>query len=150
MPTAFDVVYTSATTGCTDTLPKGLTVNPAAVAVFGTNPLTFNSFTATITPANPGPPPVPASVAPSSPQTIQLINNGTAPLDIQSVTTSGPGCGNFVFGPAIPPVVTLGQCEAIPVTVTFLGQTAPGTQTCTLTVTTSAGTKNFLLVGTSQ
>jgi len=152
-PTAFDVIYTSATTGCTDTLTKGLTVNPAAAPVVTTNPLVFQNFTATITPAMAPAPPFPGtSVAPSSPQTIQVINTGTAPLQITGIATAGPGCGNFVFGPAIPPAaaVTLNQCESLPVSVTFKGQTTPTTETCTLTITTNAGTKNFLLVGTSQ
>jgi hypothetical protein len=151
IPTAFDVTYTSATTGCTDTSPKGLTVSPAQVPVLFTNPLTFTNFTAGITPATVGPPPTPATVAPSSPQNLFLVNNGTSPLDIQSVTKGAqPGCADFQVGPAIPPVITLNQCESIPITVVFTGQTTPGTETCTLTVTTSAGTRNFLLVGTSQ
>ena len=150
-PTAFDVVYTSATTGCTDTAPKGITVNPAAVPILFANPPTFNSFTATITPGNPAAmPPTVTTVTPSTTQTIQLVNNGTAPLDIQSITQVGAGCPDFPTGPAVPPVITLQQCESLPVSVTFTGQTMPGTETCTLTVTTNAGTKTFLLVGTSR
>jgi hypothetical protein len=152
-PTAFDVTYTSATTGCTDTSPKGLTVNPAVAPVVFTNPLVFTNFTAVITPAMAPAPPFPGtSVAPSPPQTVQIINTGTAPLLITGIATSGPGCGNFVFGPAIPPAaaVTLNQCESLPVSVTYTGQTTPTVETCTLTITTNAGTKNFLLVGSSQ
>jgi hypothetical protein len=150
IPTAFDVVYTSATTGCTDTAPKGITISPAASPVLFANPATFQPFTATITPATVGPPPTPATVTPGPTQTIQLVNNGTAPLNIQSITQVGAGCANFASGPMVPPVVTLQQCESLPVSVTYVGQTAPGTQTCTLTVTSNAGTKTFLLVGTSR
>lgn len=149
-PTSFDVVYTSSTTTCTATLSKGITINPAAAPVLFLNPNVFQSFTATITKATIGPPPTPASVAPSSPQTIQIVNNGTTALTVNSVSTAGAGCANFVFGPAVPPTVTLNECESLPVSVTYLGQTTPGTQTCTLTITTTAGTKNLLLVGTSQ
>jgi hypothetical protein len=149
IPTAFDVVYTSATTGCSDTAPRGITITPAAVPVFFANPATFQPFTATITPATIMPP-APATVTPSPTQVIQLVNNGTAPLDIQSITQVGAGCVNFVSGPMVPPVVTLNQCESLPVSVTYVGQTTAGTQTCTLTVTSNAGTKTFLLVGTSR
>ena len=156
-PTAFDVTYTSATTGCTDTSPKGLTVNPAAVPVFNTNPIAFNTFTATFNPGNPAAiPPVPPSETPSAPQTMQIINNGTAPLTVTGIATNPaqPGCANFVFGPAIPPAmaVTLNECEALPVTVTYKGPTPPATATdvCTLTITTNAGTKQFTLIGSSQ
>jgi hypothetical protein len=150
-PTAFDVVYTSATTGCTDTAPKGITINPPATPVLFTNPATFQPFTASITPANPAAvPPTPATVTPGPPQIIQLVNNGTAPLDIQAITQSGAGCSQFVSGPAVPPVVTLNQCESLPVNVIFLGSTTPGTVTCTLSIQTNAGTRTFLLVGTSR
>src|SRR5204862_1638588 len=149
--TQFDVTYTSATTGCSDTAPKGLTVNPAAVPVLFTNPLTFGPFQATITPATVGPPPTPATVAPSSPQTMALVNNGNAPLDIQSVTVPATvACSHFIVGPPVPPIVTLNTCESLPITVQYNGTTTAGTETCTLTVTTNAGTKNFLLVGTSR
>jgi len=148
--TQFDVTYTSATTGCSDTAPKGLTVTPPAVPVLFTNPLTFGPFAATITPASAGPPPTPATVSPSSPQTLSLVNNGTAPLTINSVTTAGAGCVNFLVGPAVPPTVTLNECEFLPITVTYTGSTTPITETCTLTVNSTGGTKNFLLVGTSK
>ena len=151
-PTAFDVVYTSATTGCTDTSPKGITITPPAVPVLFANPATFQPFTATITP-NPVPPAFPGiAVTPSATQTIQLVNNGTAPLDIQSITQVGAGCANFASGPAVPPVITLNQCESLPVSVTYTGNPAftPSTETCTLTITTNAGVKTFLLVGSSR
>jgi len=149
--TQFDVTYTSATTGCSDTAPKGLTIQPAAVPVLFSNPLTFSPFAATITPATVGPPPTPATVSPSSPQTMALVNNGTAPLDIQSITVPATvPCSHFIVGPAVPPIVTLNTCESLPITVTYTGQTTAITETCTLTVTTNAGTRNFLLVGTSK
>ncbi|MDQ6800167.1 MAG: IPT/TIG domain-containing protein [Acidobacteriota bacterium] len=151
IPTAFDVVYTSATTGCTDTAPKGITINPAAVPVVFANPATFQPFTATITPTPAPAPPFPGtSVTPSATQTIQLVNNGTAPLDIQSITQVGAGCPRFASGPAVPPVVTLNQCESLPISVTYTGQLTPTTETCTLTVQTNAGTKTFLLVGSAR
>ncbi len=154
IPTAFDVTYTSATTGCSDTAPRSLIVNPASVPVLFTNPATFQTFTATFTPANPAAvPPTLASETPSSPQTVQIVNNGTAPLIVNSITKAATvPCGDFVVGPAVPPAITLNQCESLPVTVTFTGPTPPAktTETCTLTVSTNAGNRTFLLVGTSQ
>src|SRR5438132_2777502 len=152
--TSFDVQYTSATTGCTDTATKGITITPAPVPVLFTNPIAFQTFTATFTPGNPAAvPPTTASETPSSPQTLQIVNNGTAPLMITGIV-GGAGCGNFVIAPSIPPAnaVTLNQCESLPITVTFQGPNPPakGTDICTLTVTTNAGTKQFTLVGSSQ
>src|SRR5262249_52965766 len=40
IPTSFTVVYTSATTGCSDTANNGLIVNPAAAPVAFANPAT--------------------------------------------------------------------------------------------------------------
>jgi hypothetical protein len=153
IPTAFDVTYTSATTGCSDTAPRSLIVNPANIPVLFTNPATFQTFTATFNPGSPGPPLVPPSETPSSPQTVQIVNNGTAPLIVNSITKAAtPACADFVVGPAVPPAITLNQCESLPVTVTFTGPPVPAktTETCTLTVSTNAGNRTFLLVGTSQ
>jgi IPT/TIG domain-containing protein len=154
IPTAFDVIYTSATTGCTDTAPKGITINPASAPVIFANPATFQPFTAAITPNVAPAPPFPGTgVTPSATQTVQIVNNGTAPLDINAITSVGAGCAHFAIGPAVPPVITLNQCEALPVSVTYTGNTpanTPTTETCTLTVQTNAGNKTFLLVGTSQ
>ena len=152
LPTAFDVVYTSATTGCTDTAPKGITISPAAAPVLFANPATFQPFTAAITPATVGPPPTPAAVTPGPPQIIQLVNNGTAPLDIQSITPAGAGCAQFLAGPAVPPVVTLNQCESLPVNVTYIGSGDSRNGNLHLTIQTNASVtpKTFLLVGTSR
>ncbi len=149
-PTAFDVGYTSATTGCSDTFTKGITINPAAAPIFFANPITFQAFAATITPQA-APPLYPGTaVAASATQTVQMVNNGTAVMNITAITTAGPGCPQFVFGPAVPPAVALNECESLPVSVTYTGQLSPITETCTLTVTTNAGNKAFLLVGTSK
>jgi hypothetical protein len=150
-PTAFTVQYTSATTGCTDTANNALIVNPPASPVAFANPATYQPFTATITQAAPPAPPFPGTaVTPSATQTVQIVNTGNAPLNITNIATAGAGCGHFTFGPAVPPTITLNQCEALPVGVTYTGQTTPTTETCTLTVTTNGGNKTFLLVGTSQ
>ncbi len=150
--TAVDVVFTSATTGCTDTSPKGLIVNPPSAPLLFANPGAFQPFTASIQRAAPPAPPLPGtSVTPSASQTVQLVNNGTAPLNVTAITQSGAGCSQFaIAAPPIPPTITLNTCEALPIIVTFTGQTTPATVTCTLTVTTNAGTKTFLLIGTSQ
>jgi hypothetical protein len=154
-PTAFDVSYTSATTGCTDTLPKGITITPAAVPVLFVNPGAFQPFSATFNPGTVGPPVVPPSMTPSATQTIQVVNNGTAGLDITAITTTngaGTGCLHFaIAAPPIPPTITLQTCEALPISVKYNGTTpVPATDTCTLTITTNAGSKSFLLVGSTQ
>jgi len=151
-PTAFDVTYTSATTGCTDVSPLGLTVNPAVAPVLFLNPSVFQLFSATITPATVGPPPTPATVSPSSPQTVNIVNTGTAPLTINSVTTtdvSAGGCSHFTFSLPFTPS-TLNQCEAAPIIVRYNGQTTPATDQCRITLDTNAGIKNLNVTGTSQ
>jgi len=150
-PTAFDVVYTSATTGCTDTSPKGITVTPAVAPVFFLNPAAFQPFVATIT-KNPAPaPPFPGtSVTPSASQTINLINTGTAPLTITAMTAAGAACPRFSPLPVGALPLTLAQCEAFPIVEQYTGQLSPATETCTVTLTSNAGTKTLLLVGTSQ
>src|SRR5438445_1336569 len=86
-PTAFTVVYTSATTGCTDTANNALIVNPANAPVIFANPATFQPFQATITPnVAPNPPFPGTSVTPSGTQTVQIVNNGTAQLSITAIT----------------------------------------------------------------
>jgi hypothetical protein len=150
-PTAFDVTYESATTGCTDTATDAATILPPAAPLLRFSPITFTPFTATINPGNPAAtPPVPPSNTPSAPQTVNIVNAGSAPMDITSIThTCGP---EFVV--AFPPVFpqTLNTCEIVPITVRYMGRTPPsaGTDQCTLTITTTGGTRSFSLIGTSQ
>jgi hypothetical protein len=152
-PTAFDVTYTSLTTTCTDTLTKGLTVSPPAVAILSLSPNGFNPFSAKITPATVGPPPVPASVTNPPPQTVQIVNTGAAPLIITSVTASGAGCGN---GPGqistvLPVAQTLNTCDTAPIIASYNGTTVPSSAQCTVTINSSnAGSKVLQLVGSSQ
>ena len=169
--TAFTVTYTSATTGCTDSAPNGLNVNPVQSPVFFTQPGAFAPFSARVTTQTAGTPPVCTitGVTPSPSQTMNLVNNGpncgtpsSCPLILQSITTTpgaGSGCTNFaVAAPPIPPNINLNSCEALPISVTYNGTLpvappcppTPSTDTCTLTITTNAGTKTFLLVGTTS
>jgi hypothetical protein len=153
-PTAFDVVFTSLLTGCTTTAPSGITVNPAAAPVLFVNPPAFAPFSATITPATIGPPPVAARVTPSPSQTVNVINTGTTTLTITAITQidgTPLGCSRFsVVTPAIPPNIDLGQCEALPIIVRYNGQTVSATDTCTVRIDTNAGSRSLLLIGTSQ
>ncbi|HKB78291.1 MAG TPA: IPT/TIG domain-containing protein, partial [Thermoanaerobaculia bacterium] len=153
IPTAFDVAYTSATTGCTDTSPSGITVLPPATPLLFLNPPTFQPFTATITPNVAPAPPFPGtSVTPSATQTVNIVNNGSAPLTITGITDNGaPACARF--SPLPPPAtfpLNLNQCEAFPLIEQYFGQTTQGSETCTITISTNAGNKTLLLVGTSQ
>jgi hypothetical protein len=150
-PTAFDVEYESLTTGCIDTLTEGAVIIPPNVAILTFTPGAFTPFTATITPAQAGPPPVPPSVAPSPAQTVTIVNRGTAPLTVNSVTTdpATPGCSQFSVVPPSTPVI-LQQCDTAPIIAQFNGSTTPSTVSCNVIVNTSAGTRTLTLIGTSQ
>lgn len=158
VPTAFDVIYTNLVTGCTVTSTNGMTVEPPATPAMFLNPGAFQPFSATITPATVGPPPVAATVTPSASQTLFIVNTGAqcptsapCPLTITNISTAGAGCARFgVAAPPIPPNIDLNQCESVPIIVQYNGQAVPATETCTLTITTNAGVRNLLLVGTSQ
>ncbi len=151
-PTPFDVTYTSLATTCTDTLKNGLTVAPAAVPILTLSPGAFSPFSAVITPASVGPPPVPVSVKPSATQTVNIVNTGSAPLNVTSISASGAGCARFSIVPLIPPspTITLNQCDSQPVVVQYNGTTVAGTDQCAITINTSAGSRTLSLVGTSQ
>jgi IPT/TIG domain len=150
--TGFDVTYTSLTTGCTDTLPKGLTVSPLQVAILTLSPNGFTPFSATITPGSAGPPVVPPTVTNPAPQTVEIVDTGATPLIINSVTTSGAGCG---AGPGqisvvLPGPQTLDTCDTAPVIASYNGTTAPSNAQCTVTINTNAGVRSLQLVGSSQ
>ncbi len=150
VPTPVDVTYESVTTTCTDVLENGATlVPPAATPELFLVPAAFSPFAATITPAQAGPPPVPASVAPSAPQTVTLTNTGTAPLTVNSVTPVGAGCATFDISTPTTPA-TVNPCDPFPINVVYSGTTTPGTHQCTLTISTDAGTRTLTLSGRSQ
>ncbi|MEA2464124.1 MAG: hypothetical protein QOJ98_1871 [Acidobacteriota bacterium] len=157
LPTAFDVVYTSLTTTCTDTLQQGATIVPVPnTPVIALSPATgFGPFTAAITPGTPGDPaavppvpPTPATVAPSAGQSVAIANSGTGTLVVNSVTP-GAGCTNFTVS-APPTPANVETCDAFTVSAVYRGTTTPGTEQCTVTVSTNAGTRTLTLSGTSQ
>jgi hypothetical protein len=93
-----------------------------------------------------GPPAVSGTPAPA--QTLTVTNAGLGTLTVNSVTQSGAGCVNFaVSAPTTP--ATLNQCDPFPIQVNYT-RAAPGTDQCTLTVTTSAGTRTLTLSGQAQ
>jgi hypothetical protein len=158
-PTAFDVTYTSLTTGCSDTLSKGLTVAPPQTPILFLSPNGFAPFTATITPADlTTTPPTPASVASPPAQTVLIVDTGAAPLHITSVTQSGAGCGSgpgqiFVSAPVAPPTQTLNTCDSAPITAHYTGTTAPSSAQCTVTIISddpNRSPKVLQLSGSSQ
>lgn len=152
IPTAFDITYTDLVSDCEDTLTNGVTVAPAENdPVLVVTPATFEPFQATITPASVGPPPTVATVAPSDPQTLTIVNAGTGTLTVSSAALGAePGCAFFT--PPITPSTpaSLESCDQFPVTIVYQGTVAGGTHPCTLSVITSEGTRNFSLLGTSQ
>jgi hypothetical protein len=151
-PTLFDITYESATTGCTDTLTNGTTVEPQPVARLVLSPSAFTPFTATFVPGNPAAvPPTTDSITPSATQTLNIVNGGNAPLNVTAITVPAtPGCAAFTIS-APPTPAALNTCEIAPITVRYNGPTPParGTQTCTVTVTTDAGNRSFTLTGTT-
>ena len=147
-PTAFDVTYESASTGCADTMTNGTTIEPQAVPRASYDPSGFTPFTATIVPASAGPPAVPARTTPSATQTVNLVNTGAAPLTVTAVTDNC-AAANFTVSYRSAPY-TLEQCEAETIIARYNGTVAGGTQSCQVTVATNAGNRTFNLTGTSQ
>jgi hypothetical protein len=153
-PTAFDVTYTSATTGCSDTAAKALIVSPAGVAVLTLIPPAFAPFVGTIIP------PVPPAVTPTvtvtpSSQTVNVVNTGTAPLTISAVTQTsagGGGCAKFtITNGAIP--ATLNQCDTFPIIASYNATTTPTggvPDQCQVTIFTNVGNRTLTLIGTTQ
>lgn len=150
VPTAFNVVFTDLTTGCEDTVTGGATLAPPAnTPTLTIVPAAFGPFSAVITPASAGPPPTPATVAPSAPQTITATNTGTGTLTVNSVTPTGAGCAFFdISTPSTPSL--LQPCDPFPITAVYSGSTAPATHQCTLTISTDAGVRTVNLTGRSQ
>lgn len=149
IPTAFDVVFTSATTGCSDTLTKGLTISPPNVPIL-TIVGNFSIFTGTITPGNPAAtPPVPPTVTQPPSQTVTLVNTGPAPLIVTSITNNCNSSDFQVLTSPTPPV-TLSSCDTLAIVASYTAKTAPSTSQCTVTITTNAGTKTLTLTGVSK
>jgi hypothetical protein len=155
LPTSFDVVYTSATTTCTDTLVKGLTIVPPSGPIF-TLLGTITPFQGTITP---GAPPT-VTVSPTS-ETMTVVNTGntsnlTPPLTITGIPAGvgggGTGCARFsVLSSQLPPT-SLNQCDSLPLTIKYNAPTVPTptADVCTITIQTNAGNKSFTLNGSSN
>jgi hypothetical protein len=156
-PTSFDVKYTSVQTGCTDTFTKGLQVAPPTTAGNGKiffNPAGFTPFTATFVADVVGPPAVPAHFTPSGAQIVQLVNNGSAPLTIISVTPVGAGCNQFTL--SLPAPQVLAPCDSATASASYnpaLVLTPPpntASGSCSISFVTDAGTKTQPLIGTAQ
>jgi IPT/TIG domain len=155
IPTSFDVAYTSVTTTCTDTVTKGLLVNPLNVGIFTLVPPSFGSFQATITPAQAGPPPVPASVKPSASQTVTIVDTGAGPVVITGSSTTdvtAGGCSHFAI--TLPTAQTLNQCDTAPILAQYNGQTSSAVDQCKITINYTINSvpnsKSLTLTGISQ
>jgi hypothetical protein len=145
--TPFNVVFTSATTTCTDTFTNGLTVNPPNTGVIFLTPTSFGPFTSH---SNTAVAPAPSNATPSAPQTVTLVNNGAGPLTVTG-TSQSAGCANFSIAGVPPAGTVLNPCDPAAITATFT-QTAPAgaNSVCTLTIATDAGTRVLTLTGTVQ
>lgn len=152
-PTQFDVVYQSLTTGCTATFANGVTVTPAA-----TPTLTLSGalvpFVGRITPGQPGPPVTLATVAVTpTTQTVSIVNTGTGPLIVNSITQTnagGTGCLRFSPPPFTP--ATLTQCQNLDITVSYSAPTVPTPvpDVCQYTINTTAGSRTVQVVGSAN
>jgi hypothetical protein len=141
--TGFDIVFTDVFDACTDTLTQGAVINPP-LAVLALSPSTFSTFSTTLPVV--GPPAVAGVPAPA--QTLTVTNAGNGTLTVNSLTQSGAGCANFaVSAPTTP--ATLNQCDPFPIQVNYT-RAAPGSDQCTLTLTTSAGIRTLTLSGQAQ
>jgi hypothetical protein len=150
-PTPVDVTYLSVTTGCSDTLSKGLTLVPPSGPVF-TLIGTIAPFVGTINPT----PPATVTVSPAS-ETVTVVNtgNGSMPLTITAINQAavgGTGCSRFAITSSQLPPTSLNQCESLPFTITYNAPLAPTptADQCTITIVTTAGSKSFTLNGTSK
>jgi hypothetical protein len=142
--TGFDIVVTNLDTQCTDTLTKGAVINPPAAIIAFAPTGGFTSFTTSLPQA--GPPPVAGT--PAAAQTVVFTNAGSGTLTITGVSQAGAGCANFsVSTPSTPSV--LNACDPFPVQVNY-NRNTPGTDQCTLTVATSAGSRTLTLSGQAQ
>jgi hypothetical protein len=157
--TSFDLIYTDATTSCADTLPKGITISPQTVGAITLTPNGFTPFSAVITttttPAGPGgvpPASTTSTVASPAPQTIVFTNTGLGVLNITSATTTcaNTGAAN-TFTVSLPTTPTpLNTCENVPIIARYSGSTSPGSNSCTITLVTDAGTRTLTVNGSSQ
>ncbi len=95
-PTAFDVTYTSLTTGCTDTLTKALTVVPPATPTLFLSPNGFSPFSGTIT----------------NGMTINVTNPGVGYVSAPAVSITGGGGS----GATATATVTAGGVSSVTVT----------------------------------
>lgn len=145
VPTAFSVTYTSATTGCTDTLNNGLVVTPPSAPALFVTPATL---TLSATAANPAAtPPVPA-VNGSSTET--LANTGTAPLIISGVATSSSTTTPNPFGATAPGLTTLAPCQSTALIVSYQATASGQTDLGTLSVTSNGGNAAVPLSGSTK
>lgn len=145
IPTPFNVTYLSLTTGCTDTFTNGIVVNPAG-PVLTSQPGVLNSFSATAAVA--GVPPTPAIPAPD--QTLTFTNTGSGTITVTSLTNlcpAGPN-GFTVIPPGFP--TTLGPCDPFPIVFHYNTGAAGSSQTCQVTINTSAGNRTITLSGNTQ
>jgi hypothetical protein len=141
--TAFDITYTNVETTCADTLKKGAVVNPSGAALAFSPATGFTAFTTVL--AQVGPPATTGTPAPG--QTVIFTNSGAGTVTITSAVLGG-GCGNFQLNaPATP--FTLSPCDPFPVTVNYTRNT-PGFDTCSVIVTSSAGSRTLTFSGSAQ
>ena len=128
--TSFPITVTNLETGCTVTLPNGLTVNPAAPHLLLINPLALSA-----TAANPGAPSATPPIPPTPPQsgngTFTIVNNGAMPL---TITVGAPSNAAYTIT-ADPSGQTLAVCDSAVVSVRYGPETAGTSSAAQITVT---------------
>ncbi|HEY2323989.1 MAG TPA: IPT/TIG domain-containing protein [Thermoanaerobaculia bacterium] len=148
--TPLTITFANATTGCSATLPNGITLSPILAPAVTVNPASFTPFTSSS--GNPSAvPPVPP--APSTSQSLNIVNNSPEQLTATSITPSN--CGQFNLGGS-PLNTVLSSCDIFQVTARYT-RTAPSgaSDTCTLAITFTDAqsqtiTKTLVLTGNVQ
>lgn len=130
VPTPVDVVFNNITTGCRDTLPGGLLVNPLPRATVNPQTVTIN----TVAPA-------------SGSGSFSVINTGLGAVTVQSIVEIDDQCNAFTPG-AFTQTTLDNPCDSVPMSVVFSSGT-PRACTATYRVNTSAGPLTVVVNGTA-
>jgi hypothetical protein len=139
-----DVVFTNVTTGCTDTVVNGLTVQPTDTQATCTPPPAQANPTASVSP-NPLCPIGTTNIGTSINGILTVRNTaatGAQSLSVTSVVVSGPAGNNFTVSPT---ALTVAPGGAAPITVTFT-PSASGVRNATVTIFTNDPANSTIVV----
>ncbi|MFN2239325.1 MAG: IPT/TIG domain-containing protein, partial [Thermoanaerobaculia bacterium] len=141
IPTSLTVAFENVTTGCTDTLNDGLTVNPfdatcripPAQATAEPGALTFEDVTA----------------GTSTSSSVTVSNTGGAPLTVTSINEQVDSSGYFTVNPGNCAAAVLATGDSCLFSITYAPAVAGGPHTATYQVVTDANDPVVSASGTS-